>query len=69
MQRKTLADYEEFVHGLCGLPPGNERDTCAKRIVRRLCNLYVERGLEPPFGLNALAEKLKVQPSGDDQPE
>jgi hypothetical protein len=65
VQRKTLAEYEEFVYGLCGMPPGDERDDCARRIVRQLCSMYVERGVAPPYGLHALAEKVGVQ-AGDE---
>ena len=60
MQRSTLADYERFIYGLCGLPPGEDRDRCAQGMVRRLASMYGEHGLAPPPGLQALAEKLGV---------
>jgi hypothetical protein len=60
VQRKTLGDYEEFVYGLCGLPPSDECDGCARQIVRQLAGMYRERGLDPPPGLQAFAEKLGV---------
>ena len=60
MQRKTLEDYEHFVYGLCGGPPGDECAACARRIIRQLAGMYRERGVAPPPGLQAFADKLGV---------
>ena len=61
VRRTTLAEYQAFVHGLCGGPPGEEQDGCARQIVIQLCSMYRERGLMPPSGLNALAKQLQVE--------
>lgn len=67
MQRRTtLADYAEFVYGLCGLPPGEDRDRCAHHLVRRLVTMYRERGIEPPPGLEAFAAQIGVDLNATD---
>jgi hypothetical protein len=56
--RRTAADYETFVSGLCGKPPGPERDECARAIVNRLLAMYDAFGGTHPPGLVEYVTRL-----------
>jgi hypothetical protein len=61
--RITADDYGGFITGLCGMPPGAERDPCVKALLRRLLSLYAEYGGTPAPGLREFAERVGI--SGD----
>ena len=56
--RVTAADHEAFVSGLCGGPPGLERDACARVVVDRLLGMYDGFGGTRPPGLVEYAARL-----------
>lgn len=56
--RVTAADYEAFVCGICGGPPGQEREACARAVVDRLLRMYDEFGGTRPPGLVEYAARL-----------
>jgi hypothetical protein len=62
--RVTADDYEAFISGLCGLPPGPECDECVRDVARRLLALYAEYGGVPPPGLREFAGRIGIT-SGD----
>jgi hypothetical protein len=61
--RVTADDYEAFFGGLCGIPPGPERDGCVRYLTQRLLALYAEYGGVPPPGLREFAERTGTTPS------
>jgi hypothetical protein len=61
--RRTAADYEAFVTGLCATPPGPDRDQCVRCITRRLLDLYARHGATLPPGLRDYAATIDVSPS------
>ena len=63
-RRVTADDYDAFITGLCGMPPGADRDECVRQIARRLLMLYLEYGTTPPPGLAELAHRIGVAPGG-----
>jgi len=58
--RRTAADYEAFVTGLCATPPGPEQDQCVRCITRRMLGLYARLDMTPPPGLRDFAASIDV---------
>jgi len=64
-KRETAEDYETFLAGLCGLPPGSDRDECVRDLTRTLLTMYAGYGLTTPPGLIEFAQRIgATAPSG-----
>lgn len=66
-RRVTADHYEAFIAGLCGMPPGPNRDQCVRQITRRLLMLYAEFSATPPAGLPEFAQRTGVT-AGEELP-
>lgn len=58
--RVMVDDYQAFIGGLCGMPPGPDRDECVRYLARRLLALYAEYRVTPPPGLRGFAERIGI---------
>lgn len=63
-RRITADDYEAWMAGLCGMPPGPAREGYVREFTQRLLEMYAGYDATPPAGLCELAQRISVEIGG-----